>query len=312
MTGTSRALVLVAVAVGFASAAAPAFSRWRLVGVRTSSIAYNQGVAFDRGRGDFFFDGISSGTNSGLYRTDSRLRLMTANTALIPNTMEGYNHAGDLSFDPVKRRVLLALECYYPKSGGNTCGIGAIGVADPVTLRFRYYVDLARRQIKKAMWDEISPDSRWVWTSSGTHLLAYHAADINAVTARRQRTGKIGGIVARDFGSVLPTSGVTGAAFYRDPRSQTVRLLLSLNLGVRFKVISFGIAAMRNGLPKLLNVHPATIIAMARSYLNAEPEGIAITSRRNGAYPLGGLLHWQMLPTITGSTIFSRTLTYRP
>ena len=36
----------------------------------------------------------------------------------------------------------------------------AIGVADPVSLRFRNYVNLGTTQIQNAMWAEISPDCR--------------------------------------------------------------------------------------------------------------------------------------------------------
>lgn len=312
MTGMSRALISVAVTLSFTCGAASAMAKWRLAATRTSSLAYNQGVAFDQARGDFFFDGVSSLTNSGLYRTSSRLRQTAANTALIPQTREGYNHAGDLSFDPFKRRLLLPFECYYPNTGGNTCGTGAIGVADPVTLRLRYYVNLARSQIKKAMWDEIGPDGKWIWTSSGTHLLAYRASDVNPATARRQRNGKRAGILGRDLGAVLPSGSVTGATFYRDPRTHVQWLLLSLNLGTRFEVVAFGAATTRQGLPKLLSSHPHAILTVPQSSLNHEPEGLATTTRTNGNYPLGGALHWQMLPTITLSTLFSRVLTYMP
>jgi hypothetical protein len=114
------------------------------------------------------------------------------------------------------------------------------------------------------------------------------------------------------LGSVLPTNAVTGASFYRDPRSPIPRLLLSLNLEDRFRIVSIGFTTSRNGVPKLLNSHPSTIITIARSSLNDEPEGLATTARQNGDYPLGGLLHWQLLPTITPSTVFSRILTYQP
>jgi hypothetical protein len=79
-----------------------------------TSIAYNQGIAFDPSSRDFFFTGVSSLTTSGLYRTNSNLDETAANIAVLPATREGYNHAGDLSFDSVTRRVLLPLECYYP------------------------------------------------------------------------------------------------------------------------------------------------------------------------------------------------------
>jgi hypothetical protein len=304
-------MLVVAVAVSLACGAAPALARWHLVAVKSSSIAYNQGIAFDGARGGFFFDGVSSLTNSGLYRVDAR-RPPAANTAVIPQTVEGYNHAGDLSFDPVRRRILLPLECYYRGSGGNTCGTGAIAVADPVTLRLRYYVNLARRQIRKAMWAEISPDGRWIWTSSGAHLVAYRATDISESTARRQRAGKLAGIVGADLGPVLPSGAVTGATFYQNGRAHTARLLLSLNLGARFEVVSFRTATTSNGRPKLLDSHPSVIITMARSRLNNEPEGLTTTARNRAGHALGGRLLWQMLPTIAPSTVFSRTLTFEP
>jgi hypothetical protein len=168
------------VAASLSWGAAAALAKWRPAGIATTSIAYNQGVAFDAVRREFFIDGVSSPTNSGVYRTNAQLGQEAENRAVIPHTSEGYNHAGDPSFDPVKRRILLPLECYYPARGGNTCGLGAFGVVDPSTLRFRYYVNLAAGQIKKALWDEIDPDGRCIWTSSGTHLLAYRAADITA------------------------------------------------------------------------------------------------------------------------------------
>lgn len=161
------------------------------------------------------------------------------------------------------------------------------------------------------MWDEVSPDGRWIWTSSGRHLLAYRASDVTAATARRQRAGKRGGIVGVDLGPVLPASGVTGAAFYRDPRTRAWRLLLSLNLGARFEVASVGIAATCRCVPKRLASHPIRILIIRRSSLNDEPEGLVTTTPKNHRYPLGGVLHWQMLPAITSSTIFSRILTYR-
>ena len=294
----------------FAWSAGPALARWRLVGENTASIAYNQGVAFDAARGKLYFDGVSSTTNSGVYRTDARLRPEVANTSVIPTTSEGYNHAGDLSFDPMRRRILLPLECYYPASGGNTCGVGAIGVVDPVTLRFRYYVNLSRRQITKAMWDEIEPDGRWIWTSSGTHLLIYRSADITATTARRQRSGERAGIVGVDLGSVLPSGAVTGATFYRAAGAGTTQLLLSLNLGATFEVVSIRIRTSCPKHPKLLS-HAAVIIRVPASSLNHEPEGLATTTNVRH-HQLVSLLQWQILPALSSSTLFSRILTYSP
>src|SRR5450755_5147643 len=236
--------------------AATAVAKWQLHTTTRSSIAFNQGITFDQARGKFFFDGVSSTTTSGVYRTNSHLLVQAARIFAIPKTVEGYNHAGDLSFDAgtqslSARRVLLPLECYYPSSGGNTCGSGAIGIVDPTTLRFRYYVNLDRSQIQKAMWAEISPDGRWIWTSSGTHLLVYRAADVNPTTAARQRAGTLGGITGKDLGSVLPTSGVTGAAFYQDAFARAPRLLLALNQGTYSEVISYATGNARDGSPTL-------------------------------------------------------------
>jgi hypothetical protein len=301
--------VLTIVLAGWS--ADPALAGWQASNATKTSIAYNQGVSFDQAHGDFFFDGVSSTTNSGLYRTDSKLVQTGANTAVIPPTREDYNHAGDLSFDPVARRVLLPLECYYPSAGGNTCGIGAIAVADPVSLRFLYYVNLDTTQIQKAMWAEISPDGRWIWTSSGRQLLVYRASDVNPTTAGRQRAEALGGIRARDLGSVLPTSGVTGAAFYQDVFTRVPRLLLALNRGTYSEVISYPTGTARDGSPTLLG-SPRSEITVPQSASDHESEGLAVTGAGVALRPLGGVLDWQMLPVITPSSVFSRILSYLP
>jgi hypothetical protein len=303
------ALAVVVVAAGWG--AAPALAGWRASNTTTASIAYNQGVSFDQAHGNFFFDGVSSTTNSGLYRTDANLVQTAANAAVIPPTREGYNHAGDLSFDPQGHRVVLPLECYYPASGGNTCGVGAIGVADPVSLRFMYYVNLDTAQIQKAMWDEISPDDRWIWTSSGTHLLVYRAAQVSQTTADRQRAGQLGGLTGKDLGPVLPNSGVTGAAFYEDALTRVPALVLAVNRGSYSEIISYAIGTARDGSPTIVG-SPRSEITVPRSPLNNESEGLAVTGAGQRRNPLGGVLAWQMLPVITTSTIFSRILSYLP
>jgi hypothetical protein len=297
--------------------AAPAFAGWKLNSTSTTSVAYNQGIAFDQALGNFFFAGVDSTTNSALYRTDSRLSLQADNTAVIAPTKQGYNHVGDLSFDATnvsstdtgKPRVLLPLECYYPSSGGNTCGSGAFGVVDPSSLAFLYYVRLWTGQIQKAMWDEISPDGRWIWTSSGTHLLAYNAADVNKTTADNQLSGVWGGIGGKDLGAVLPTANVTGATFYTDSVSGVARLLLALNQGTYFQVISYGVGTAADGSPVLLSAIPNTEVTVTQSSSNNESEGLATTGAFNGSYPLGGVIHWQILPSIK---LYSRILNYLP
>jgi hypothetical protein len=315
----SRCGVAVVLAVVVWSPA-PALAAWQLTGTTYTSIAYNQGMAFDRTPGVFFFDGVSSTTNSGLYRTDGALSLQAARLFVIPPTAEGYNHAGDLSFDPrtpgpsasadgahLAGRLLLPLECYYPSNGGNTCGSGAFGVADPSSLQFLYYVNLDRTQIQKAMWDEISPDGRWIWTSSGADLLAYSAAGVNPVVAAHQRAGTAGGIVGKDLGAVLPSPNVTGATFGTDGSSR--RLFLSLNLESSFEVISYQTGVAADGTPTIVNPTPQVEITVPKSFNDNEPEGLAITGSRGGAYPLGGALHWQMLPAIP---LWSSILNYVP
>ncbi len=306
--------VIMVVAAGLAGwLVAPALAAgWSLQSTSRASIAYNQGITFDPAQGNFFFDGIRSTTNSGVYRTNSRLSQTAANLAVIPTSSQanpqGYNHAGDLSFDPVQRRLLLPLECYYPSNNpSNTCGSGAFGVVDPISLTFLYYVKLWTPQIQKAMWDEITPDGRWILTSSGTHLLAYNAADVNKQRADYQLQGIWGGLGGKDLGAVLPTSEVAGGAFY--VVSGQLRLLLSLNRGTTFQVVSYGIGAAPDGSPVVLSSTPTLEVTVSRSSSNNEPEGLAVTGLVNGAYPLGGALHWLMLPSVT---VYSRILNYVP
>jgi hypothetical protein len=306
--GSIATILVVSVALG----TAPAWAGWHRSATVTASIAYNQGIAFDPLRREFFLDGVTSRANSGLYRTDSRLTVTAANVAVIPATREGYNHAGDLSFDSRRRRVLLPLECYYPGAGGNTCRRGAIGVADPVTLRLRYYINLDRAQINKAMWAEISPDGRWIWTSSQRHLVVYPAAAVNPNTAHRQRTGASRGIAGRDLGAVLPAGGVTGAAFYQDAFSPAPRLLLALNRGSYSEVVSYQTGSKPDGRPRLASKTPHSEIRVPRSASNSESEGLAVTGAGHLANPLGGVLHWLMLPAITTTPLQSRILSYLP
>ena len=142
---------------------------------------------------------------------------------------EGYNHVGDIGFQG--GRVLLPLECYTPggPNGGNTCGTGSIGVADPATLAFQYYVKLDPAEIPKAMWVEASPNGELLWTSSGQDLLAYRAADVTAANAA---PGAAPIHSVRRLAGAVPPSGVTGAAFYRG------RLLLAGSQGTTYQVWS--------------------------------------------------------------------------
>jgi hypothetical protein len=250
---------------------APAANRWRYTGHSTIRYEYFQGVTSDPHK-RLYFDGIFS----GLYRTDSRLRELARNPNVIPpavTAMAGYNHIGDLSWDAAEGgRLLLPLECFQP-IGGNTCKTGSIAVADPRTLHWRYYVKLDPAFIDKAMWVEASPDGKLVWTSSGSgsDLLAYRAADINAANAAP--AGPALRPVVRLVGKV-PPSGITGATFYRG------RLLLAGQGTGGFQVWSVD---TRNGKRRL----------EIERFVVGESEGLDIVRA------LGGLLHWQVTPLRT-------------
>src|SRR4051812_15555263 len=158
-----RRLAAVAAAVALAVAAhVPAVGaadpgRWRATGVSHIPLEYFQGMTSDPRR-DLWFDGVFT----GLYRTDARLRERRRNAVVIPaevTAREGYNHVGDLTWDAREGgRILLPLECFHPgrPGGANSCGTGSIGVVDPQTLRWRYYVKLDPAEIPKAMWAEVS------------------------------------------------------------------------------------------------------------------------------------------------------------
>jgi hypothetical protein len=200
------ALAALAAAISLALAP-PALARdpgrWLMTGVSSVPIPYWQGLTSDRA-GSLYFDGVFT----GLYRTTPRLRQTAARPNVLPLTPEGYNHIGDITRQG--GRILLPLECYVP-GRGNTCGRGAIGVADPRTLAWRYYVNLDPAQIPKAMWAETAPGGRLLWTSSGKDPLAYRAADVSRAHAAPAPPIR----AARRLRGAVPPSGITGAAFRR-------------------------------------------------------------------------------------------------
>jgi len=162
--------------VVFLALAAPAAAQ------TTLPYAYNQGLAALPG-GEIVF----SGTNA-LYRLDASGREVARNESVIAPGLD-FNHVGDIAYDTREGgRLLLPLECYVPMGNpgapdpGNTCGRGAIGVADPVTLQWRYHVELDPAEIPKAMWLATAPDGL-LWTQSGSGLLAYRAGDVVAGAA---------------------------------------------------------------------------------------------------------------------------------
>jgi len=207
--------------------------RWTLTGFSSVPNKYWQGVATPGPGEPLFFSGFSSsGAFTGLHRTRPSLRETGTADPVIPASVlagEGYNHVGDIGYQG--GRVLLPLECFTPggPNGGNTCGTGSIGVADPATLSFQYYVKLDPAEIPKAMWVEASPDGRLLWTSSGPDLLAYNASDVTQANAA-PAAAPIRSV--RRLPGAVPPSGVTGAAFYRG------RLFLAGAQGTTYQVWS--------------------------------------------------------------------------
>ena len=259
------ALLLLACFAAPAGARDP--GRWTLTGWSSVSNFYWEGMTSDP-RGNVYFDGITQ----GLYRTAPSLRQTRANDFEIPESVraaEGYNHIGDIGYDDAEGgRVLLPLECYDP-ARGNTCGTGSIGVADPRTLGFRYYVKLDPAEIPKAMWVEPSPDGQLLWTSSGADLLAYRAADVDPANAG-PTAAPIHAV--RRLPGATPPSGITGGAFIGG------RLFLAGQDAGPFQVWSVDPAT---GAGRLEIELPAVV---------GESEGL------HAMRLLGGELHWLIAP----------------
>jgi hypothetical protein len=260
-------VVCAALALGAPGvAAADDPGRWTETGASTMPLYYYQGVTSDPAR-NLYFDGIYF----GLYRTDSQLHETARNDDVIPLTVhasEGYNHIGDISWDGAESgRILLPLECYYPPAG-NTCGTGSFGVADPATLRWRYYVKLDPAFIQKAMWAEISPNGKLIWTSHNNDLLAYRANQV--IPANAAPTGPRLAPVRRVAGAVPPT-GISGATFYGN------RLFVAGQDGSLFQVWSIDLET------------GARQLEIERQIVG-ESEGLDVVDA------LGGVLHWQIQP----------------
>jgi hypothetical protein len=251
---------------------AGAAEAWTQTGQSFTSIVYWQGIAFDAGTRSFYFDGPAE----GIWRTDASLRQTAGRGIGIPPAVtaaQGWNHLGDLTFDAVRDVLLIPLECYYPGlTDPNTCKTGGVGVIDPSTLAWRYYVELGG--IAKAMWVEASPDGAWLWTSSGTDLLVYDASQVTPAAAGATLTGHVAG--------ALPASGVSGATYLNG------RLYLALDRGSYEEVQS---APVDTSTGRLVGPWQQEIRRTKSGGLY-ETEGLA------AADALGGTLHWQIQPQI--------------
>jgi hypothetical protein len=262
----AAALMSVAVAAAAPASGVTDPGRWRLVATHDIPLTYYQGSTGD-GQGHFFFQG-----HVGLYRTDRNLTQQNGNNDVIPprvHLTEGYDHIGDIDWDYREGgRVLLPLECYYERGSERVCRTGSIGVADPTTLKWRYYVKLDPTEIPKAMWCEVSPDGKLLWTSVGDDLIAYRMSDITRAHAEPDAAPIRS--VRRLVGAV-PDAGITGAVFFQG------RLYLAGQDGRTFTVSSLDLATGDERLE------------IAREIVG-EAEGLAVVSA------FGGTLQWQVMP----------------
>jgi hypothetical protein len=249
-----------------ATGAASDPGRWQLVSERSIPLYYYQGTSHD-GAGHMFFNG-----HVGLYRTDTQLREQAHHHDVIPLAVtrrEGYDHIGDIDYDTRDGgRVLLPLECYYERASTQVCMTGSIGVADPATLQWRYYVKLDPAEIPKAMWCEVSPDGTLLWTSSGPDLLAYRVSDINPRNAAPSAK-PIHSV--RRLRNAVPADGITGAAFYQG------RFYTAGQSGDTFAVTSTNLST---------GAHRTEIVRT----MIGESEGLDFSPA------LGGVLHWMIQP----------------
>jgi hypothetical protein len=249
---------------------------WVETGHSLVPLEYFQGVTSNPQK-NLFFDGVFT----GLYRTDANLNEEARNFNVIPadvNQREGYNHIGDITWDRHEGgRILLPMECFFPFIG-NFCRTGSIGVADPDTLQWRYYVKLDPAYIDKAMFAEVSPDGKLLWTSNGGlngghDLLAYDVSEITAANAAPAGPLLKPAIV---LPNAVPPNGITGATFFGN------RLLVASQNKKLFEVWSIN---LKDGSRRL---------EISKQVLG-ESEGLDISS------VLGGKLHWLITPQGTGN-----------
>jgi hypothetical protein len=268
--------------------------RWKLVSATSMRLFYYQGMTHDN-KGHLFFDGI----DNGLWKTDTSFNQLGGSTPFIPADVaarDKYNHIGAITY-AASTGVLLPMECY---NGSNCANTGAIGVADPTTLTWKYEVKLGATTIKKAMWAAVSPDGKLLWTSSNQNLLAYNMSDISPAHAwpAHQAIKPV-----KILKNAVPPSGVDGGAFYQG------RLFLAGTVGNVHQVwsidlsnssrrleISRTIIGEQEGIDFLtLNsgkVHPVSLCS--------DPSCGAATKYTSNSF--GGVLHLMVQPIPDGKT----------
>ena len=266
------ALAPASICAATAGAADP--GRWTLAGVDRVPQRYYQGLTHDDA-GNVFWTGVQHGA----YRGDVRLRQDLALDDAIPPQIvarDGFDHIGDPTWDPGDGgRLILPLECYRfgAPNGGNTCGRGGFAVLSR-DLRWRLRVLLDPLEIAKAMWAEVSPDGKLIWTSGGSDLLAYRTADVN-VAASAPLAAPLRSVIR--LPGVVPAGGITGATFFGG------RLLLAGQDGATLQVWSLDVSGDGPVDPRLEIERPIV----------GEAEGL------DAFRALGGVLHWLVAPMTT-------------
>jgi hypothetical protein len=273
MSARMRRTALIAVCAACAApalGAPPAFAGdpglWVLTSTRTIPAYYRQGLASDP-NGNVFF----SGSFAGIYRTRNLVEKARNTTPIPPEVAnrEKYNHIGDISWDAGEGgRLLLPLEGYAPFQADHNPGkTGAIGVMDPVTLKWRYYVKLDPAEIEKAMWFATDAARGLLWTIRDTDLLAYNLSDINPANA-------------------APSGPVIHASR---------RLVGAAPNGAGGAVVMGGrifLSTQAPGVNQIVSVDPSTGSSQVEVEL---PGDLEVEGMETGPY-LGGLLHWELVP----------------
>ena len=255
-----------ALLAGDALAADP--GRWVVTSNLTLPAWYRQGLASDPATNDVFF----AGSFEGLYRTRNLVETLR-NANAIPRDVknrERYNHIGDIAWDAAEGgRLLLPLEGYDPFGGADTNpgDTGSVGVVDPKTLAWKYYVKLDPAEIPKAMWFATDP-AGLLWTQYERDLIAYNLADVNPANAAPSGPPIR---AVRRLPTVLP-EGAAGGAVYHEGRLLIPGLIDGVN-----RVIS-------------VNLTTGVVETEAERPTAHEPEGMDI-----GPYA-DGLLHWAKAP----------------
>ena len=270
--------------------------RWIQTGGETDIPLYwYQGVTSDPA-GKWYFTGVYT----GLYRSSAPGGAPGSEEArnddVIPPNLtatEGYDHIGDIDWDAAEGgRVLLPLECYYASvpsaftaSQSDFCHRGGIGVADPQTLGWRYFVHIDKLQ--KMMWAEVSPDGELIWTNGSSEDAPYNW-DLLGYCANQVRPNNAGQTVpvAVRLQNAVPPSRVTGAAFWGDRLYVAGHdAVAGDSSGQTFRVWSIQVAPGPGQGSRRLELSLK---------ITGESEGIEFRDVVGG--DMDGLLHWQVQP----------------